>query len=205
MSGRSFIDGYWWFVFRFVFQKLRDANRFHEAHHAVFGIPLHRSVRTCFNALPYRAIRERFVPPSGDRVHASSLELFRGCPTELRLLMKTKKNVKLTGIALSVAAVFSLAATASQAVVVTAVPGSLSNTDGLIIEGASPAPGGLVGTVTGWGNGAVTVGNPNAGGISIGLAGTGTGSAAIGIGSGLLEPVAGVAGTVTGALGGLGG
>lgn len=119
--------------------------------------------------------------------------------------MKTKMNVKLTGIALSVAAVFSLAATASQAVVVTAVPGSLSNTDGLIIEGASPAPGGLIGTVTGRGNGAVTIGNPNAGGISIGLAGTGTGSAAIGIGSGLLEPVAGVAGTVTGALGGLGG
>ncbi|MDS0797313.1 hypothetical protein NUV26_34680, partial [Burkholderia pseudomultivorans] len=120
--------------------------------------------------------------------------------------MKTKMNVKLTGIALSVAALFSMAAGSSEAVVVTAVPGSLGNTDGVIIEGASPASGGLIGTVTGWGNGAVSVGSPaNGGGISIGMAGTGTGSATVNIGNGLLEPVAGVAGAVTGGLGGGGG
>ncbi|WP_179255132.1 hypothetical protein [Burkholderia sp. HI2500] len=49
--------------------------------------------------------------------------------------MKTKMNVKLTGIALSVAALFSVAASASEAVVVTSVPGSLSNADGVIIGG----------------------------------------------------------------------
>ncbi|ONU21774.1 hypothetical protein A8E50_04635, partial [Burkholderia cenocepacia] len=114
---------------------------------------------------------------------------------------KAKANVKLTGIALSVAALFSLAASVSQAGVLASPLGSVSKSDGVIVAGGSPAPGELVGTVAGWGNGVVTVGSPNAGGISIGLAGTGTGSATIDIGSGLLEPVAGVAGTVTGALG----
>ena len=55
--------------------------------------------------------------------------------------MKTKMNVKLTGIALSVAALFSVAASASEAVVVTSVPGSLSHADGVIIGGGSSAAG----------------------------------------------------------------
>lgn len=56
--------------------------------------------------------------------------------------MKTKMNVKLTGIALSVAALFSVAASASEAVVVTSVPGSLGNADGVIVRGGSSAAGG---------------------------------------------------------------
>ncbi|WP_157661885.1 hypothetical protein, partial [Burkholderia ubonensis] len=79
--------------------------------------------------------------------------------------MKTKMNAKLTGIALSVGVLFSLAATVSQAGVLASPQGSVSKSDGLIVAGGSPAPGELVGTVTGWGNGAVTVGSPNAGGI----------------------------------------
>ncbi|WP_244130325.1 hypothetical protein, partial [Burkholderia sp. BCC0044] len=169
MSGRSFVGDRWfgggWFSYSHRRNFVMQIN-FQEVRHVVSGVPLHRPVGTCFNALTYRAIRERFVSPSGGRVHASSLELFRGCPTEMRVFMKTKTNVKLTGIALSVAALFSLAATASQAVVVTAVPGSLSNTDGFIVTGGSSGAGQLVGTVTGWGNGVVTVGSPNAGGVS---------------------------------------
>ncbi|WP_171030114.1 hypothetical protein, partial [Burkholderia sp. 4M9327G5] len=69
--------------------------------------------------------------------------------------MKTKTNVKLTGIALSVAALFSFAATASQAGVLASPLGSVSKSDGIIIGGGSPAPGELVGTLTGWGNGVV--------------------------------------------------
>ena len=51
----------------------------------------------------------------------------------------------------------------------------------------------------GMGNAIVSVGSPtNAGGIAIGAAGSAAGSAAINLGNGLLEPVAGVAGSVTG-------
>ncbi|HDR9889981.1 TPA: hypothetical protein QDE52_37225, partial [Burkholderia cenocepacia] len=99
--------------------------------------------------------------------------------------MKTKANVKLTGIALSVAALFSLAASASQAGVLASPLGSVSKSDGVIVAGGSPAPGetvgnaasGAVGTVTGALGG---VGDPTGG-------------------------LGGVVGTVTGALGGIGG
>ena len=114
--------------------------------------------------------------------------------------MKTKMNVKLTGIALSVAALFSVAASASEAVVVTSVPGSLSHADGVIIGGGSSAAG--VRHRGGMGNAIVSVGSPT-GGIAIGAAGSAAGSAAINLGNGLLEPVAGVAGSVTGHSAGL--